>query len=98
MTGCKRVVHWTSETWCECSEIAGSTQGFPQQPTPLIIKPEGGPAASVAGTGELCEIKSSYTLSARNLVKHPLKGDEATGLHIVGAEPSKAPTEGQRNQ
>jgi hypothetical protein len=26
MTGSKRVVHWTSETWCECSEIAGSPQ------------------------------------------------------------------------
>ncbi len=24
MTGSKQVVHWTSETWCECSEIAGS--------------------------------------------------------------------------
>jgi hypothetical protein len=22
MTGSKPVVHWTSETWCECSEIA----------------------------------------------------------------------------
>jgi hypothetical protein len=22
MTGSKRVVHWTSETWCECNEIA----------------------------------------------------------------------------
>jgi hypothetical protein len=26
MMGRKRVVHWTSETWCECSEIAGSLQ------------------------------------------------------------------------
>jgi hypothetical protein len=26
MTGSKRVVHWTSETWCECSEIASSPQ------------------------------------------------------------------------
>jgi hypothetical protein len=26
VTGRKRVVHWTSETWCECSEIAGSPQ------------------------------------------------------------------------
>ncbi len=22
--GSKQVVHWTSETWCECSDIAGS--------------------------------------------------------------------------
>jgi hypothetical protein len=29
MTGRKRVVHWTSETWYECSEIAGSPQGSP---------------------------------------------------------------------
>jgi hypothetical protein len=29
MTGSKRVVHRTSETWCECSEIAGSPQGTP---------------------------------------------------------------------
>jgi hypothetical protein len=26
MTGRKWVVHWTSETWCECSEITGSPQ------------------------------------------------------------------------
>ncbi len=26
MTGSKRVVYWTNETWCECSEIAGSAQ------------------------------------------------------------------------
>ncbi len=26
ITGSKLVVHWTSETWCECSEIAGSPQ------------------------------------------------------------------------
>ncbi len=31
-------------------------------------------------------------------MKHPLKGDEATGLHIVGAEPSEAPTEGRQSQ
>jgi hypothetical protein len=28
MTGSKRVVHWTSETWWEWSEIAGSAQYF----------------------------------------------------------------------
>jgi hypothetical protein len=50
------------------------------------------------GTEELCEIRSVYTLSARNLAKHPLKGDEAAGLHIVSAETSEAPTEGRRNQ
>jgi hypothetical protein len=29
MTGSKRVVHWTSETWCECREIGGSPQCSP---------------------------------------------------------------------
>jgi hypothetical protein len=31
-------------------------------------------------TEELCEIKSAYTLLARSLVKHPLKGNEAAGF------------------
>ncbi len=35
-------------------------------------------------------IKLAYTLSARSLVNH-LKGDEAAGLHIVGAKPGEAP-------
>jgi hypothetical protein len=47
MTGSKRVVHWTCETWCEFSEIAGSPQGSPQQPTMLAVKLKGGPAASM---------------------------------------------------
>ncbi len=46
------------------------------------------------GTEELCEIKSACTLSAQNLVKHPLKGDKAAGLHIVGTEPSEHPLKG----
>jgi hypothetical protein len=29
MTGSNQIVHWTSETWWEWSEIAGSTQGYP---------------------------------------------------------------------
>ncbi len=33
MTGNKWVDHWTSRTVYECSEIAGSPQGSPQQPT-----------------------------------------------------------------
>jgi hypothetical protein len=61
MTGNQRVVHWTSETWCECSEITGSQQGSP-------------PAANYVGcearrrtcsehetwTEELCEIKWDF--------------------------------------
>ncbi len=38
MTGNKRVVHWTSETWYKCSEIAGSPQAPPQHPTILVVK------------------------------------------------------------
>jgi hypothetical protein len=60
MMGGKQVVHWTSETWCECSEIAGSPQGSPQQPTMQVVKSEGGPAASVKPGEELCEIKWDY--------------------------------------
>ncbi len=53
------------------------------------MKLEGGPAASVKQGQKSCVIKSAYTLSARSLVKH-LKGDKATGLHIVGAKSSEA--------
>jgi hypothetical protein len=36
MTGSKRVVHWTSETWCQCSEIAGSPQTPDSAPKKLL--------------------------------------------------------------
>jgi hypothetical protein len=64
----------------------------PQQPTLSVVKPEGRPAASMKPGQKSCVIKSisAYTLSAQNLVKH-LKGDEAAGLHIVGAKHSEAP-------
>jgi hypothetical protein len=39
-------------------------------------------------------IKTTYTLSTRSLVKHTLKGGEAAGLQIFGAEPSEAPLKG----
>ncbi len=101
MMGSKWVVHWTSETWWEWSEIAGSPQSSPQQPTLSVVKLEWGPAASMKPGQKSCvirSIKSAYTLSARSLEKHTLKGYEAAGLRIVGAEPSEAPTEGQRSQ
>jgi hypothetical protein len=68
----------------------------PQQLTLSVVKLEG----LETGTEELCDQvdQVSYTLSARSLVKHPLKGNKTTGLHIVSAEPSEAPTEGQRSQ
>ncbi len=65
----------------------------PLQPTPSVVKLEGGPAVSVKPGQKSCvikSIKSAYKLLARSLVKH-LKGDEAAGLHIVGAKPSEAP-------
>ncbi len=56
MTGSKRVDHWTSGTVCECSEIVGSPQSSPppQQPTMLVVKLEGGPAASMKPGQESC--------------------------------------------
>ncbi len=57
----------------------------PQQPTPSVVKLEGGPAVSVKPGLKSCvikSIKSAYTLSARSLVKR-FKGDEAAGLHIA---------------
>ncbi len=70
MKGSKRAVHWTSETWCECSDIAGSPQGSPppQQPTMSVVKLEGGPAASVK-PGQKSSVRSSgiITRSARRL-------------------------------
>jgi hypothetical protein len=65
----------------------------PQQLTLSVLKLERGPAASMKPGQKSCvneSIKSAYTLSARSLVEH-LKGDEAAGLHIVGAKPSEAP-------
>ncbi len=101
MIGSKWVVHWTSETWCEWCEIAGSPQGFPPSSRLSVVKLEGGPAANVKPGQKSCvikSIKSASTLLAWSLVKHPLKGDGAAGLHIVGTEPSEAPTEGHRSQ
>jgi hypothetical protein len=60
------VGHWTSVTLSECSEIAGSTQGSPPAADMLVVKPEGGPAASVKPGQKTC-VRSSgiITLSAR---------------------------------
>jgi hypothetical protein len=66
VAGGKRLIHWTSDTWFKCSEIAGSTQDSPQQPTMLVVKPEGGPALSMKPRQKSC-VRSSgiITLSAR---------------------------------
>jgi hypothetical protein len=63
----------------------------PEQPTPSVVKLEGGPAASVKPGQKSCVIKLkkvAYTLSARSLVKH-LKGDKVADLHIIGVKPSE---------
>jgi hypothetical protein len=67
MTGGKGLTHLTSETVCECSEIADAPQGsLPQQPTMSVVKPEVEPAASVK-PGQKSYVRASgiITLSAR---------------------------------
>ncbi len=66
MTRSKQVVHWTSETWWDWDEIAGSIQGSPQEPTPSVVKLEGGSAASMKPGQKSC-VRSSgiITLSAQ---------------------------------
>jgi hypothetical protein len=61
VTGSKRVVHWTSEICCECSEIAGSPQGSP--PAADYVGCEAGRrtcSEHETGRGKLCEIKWDY--------------------------------------
>jgi hypothetical protein len=56
------VNHWTSGTVCECSEIAESGQASPQQ---QVVKPEGGPAASVKPGQKNCVISSGIITMPR---------------------------------
>jgi hypothetical protein len=66
MTGSKRVVHWTTETWCECGEIAGSPQGSPQAADYVGCEAGGGPAASVKPGQKSCvRLSGIITLLAR---------------------------------
>jgi hypothetical protein len=61
MTGSKQIANWTSETWCECSEIAGSPQGSP--PAADYVGCEAGRRTCrelETRTEELCEIKWDY--------------------------------------
>jgi hypothetical protein len=61
MMGSKWVVHWTSKTWYECSEIAGSLQGSP--PSSHYVGCEAGRrtcSKCETGTEELCKIKWDY--------------------------------------
>ncbi len=61
MTGSKGLTHWTSETVCQCCEIAGSPQGSP--PAAEYVGSEAGRRTCSDhenGTEELCEIKWDY--------------------------------------
>jgi hypothetical protein len=61
MTGSKQVVHWTSETWCKCNEIAGSPQGYPPAADYVGCEAEKRTCSEgESGTEELCEIKWDY--------------------------------------
>ncbi len=64
--GSKWVEHWISGPVNECSEIAGSPQGSPQQPTMSVVKPEGELAASEK-PGQISCVRPTgiITLSAR---------------------------------
>jgi hypothetical protein len=63
MTGSKQAVCWTSETWYECSEIAGSPQGSPLA-ADYVVCEVGRRTCSEhePGTEELCEIKWDYDI------------------------------------
>jgi hypothetical protein len=81
MTGSKGLTHRTSETVCECSEIAGSPQGSPQQPTMLVVKPEGGLTASMKPGQKSCVSSIGIiTLSAQR------PSDRHDGLVMVRDE------------
>ncbi len=64
--GSKQVVHWTSETRWEWSEIAGSSQGFPPAADSVGCEAGRDPAASVKLGQESCARSSGIiTLSAQ---------------------------------
>ncbi len=63
MAGSKGLVHWTSETEVRFQALHRAP---PRQPTPLVVKPEGRPAASVKPGQESCVRASGIiTLLAR---------------------------------
>ncbi len=61
MIGSKRVDHWTSGTVYECSEIAGSPQGYPPAADYVGCEARRRTCSECeTGTEELCEIKWDY--------------------------------------
>ncbi len=99
MAGNKQVVYWTSETWWEWSEIAGSPHGSPRlwsrkEDLRRAGNRDGKAVWDQVGL-HIVSTKPSeaptegqralaYTLLAQSLVKHPLKGDEAKDQNHVG--------------
>jgi hypothetical protein len=56
VTGSKQVVHWTSETWWEWSEIAGSAQGSPTAANSVGCEARRETCSErETGTGKLCD-------------------------------------------
>jgi hypothetical protein len=91
--GCKWLTHWTSETvyW---SEAARSPQGSPPATWPellpvSVLQGGGGPLRSWMEPGKACDVWACrlFTLSARRLVKNPLKCSKAVSFsnHWLGA-------------
>jgi hypothetical protein len=61
MTGSKGLTHWTSETVCECSEIAGSPQGSPPPAEYVGCEARRRTCSQrETGTEGLCKIKWNY--------------------------------------
>ncbi len=88
MTGSKGLTHWTSETVCQCSEIAGSPQGSPPAAEYVCSEARRRTCSEREnGTEELYEVKWDYhivrtTAYWRFGTKHT--SDEATLINHVG--------------
>jgi hypothetical protein len=59
------VDHWTSGTVYECSEIAGSPEGPPPAAHYVVVKPEGGPAASMKPGQKSCVRSSDHIVDTK---------------------------------
>ncbi len=84
-TGSKHVVHWTVRHGENEVRLQALHRAPPQQPTPLVVKPEGRPAASVKPGRESC-VRSSgiIALSVRELsARRRSASEEATMINQV---------------
>jgi hypothetical protein len=88
VTGSKQVVHWTSETWWEWSEIAGSPQGSP--PAADSVSCEAGRETCSERenrTGKLCWDQvglSHYRHEGLVMVRTKPASDEVMMINHVG--------------